>query len=191
MHEDDSEARFNKLVGGRIRDLRIDKEWSQRELADAVRGELGLDPSAITRLERGERALKLREAAVLANALDVGLYQLLADSDNPHLVEFIEINRSARREMKSGREAFARMAIDYTEAVHLIDNHPEILKGTESFMSNSWEYLMVEAKEVSDTNKPICRLHVTRSQFDLLLRIVSAAVTNVVDVAGSADEPEA
>ena len=71
MHDEDAEARFNKLVGGRLRVLRTEKGWSQRELADAVRDQLGLDPSAITRLERGERALKLREAAVIAGALEV------------------------------------------------------------------------------------------------------------------------
>ena len=66
MHPGESGAdeRFSRLFGDNVRRARAIKGWSQRRLAEAldVRG-VKLDPSAVTRIERGVREVKLREAA--------------------------------------------------------------------------------------------------------------------------------
>jgi transcriptional regulator with XRE-family HTH domain len=59
---DDADSVFNKRFGDLMRAAREEKDWSQRRLAELLE-EAGvrLDPSAITRIERGSRDVKLRE----------------------------------------------------------------------------------------------------------------------------------
>lgn len=59
--------------GARVRDARKGKKWSQRELGER----LGLDASAVSRLEAGVRMVRLGEAAQIADALDVPLASLV------------------------------------------------------------------------------------------------------------------
>ncbi|WP_461665658.1 helix-turn-helix domain-containing protein [Gordonia sputi] len=53
-----------------MKGYREERGWSQRRLSDEV-GKLGvkLDPSAITRIERGDREPKYREAVAISEAL--------------------------------------------------------------------------------------------------------------------------
>lgn len=64
--------------GKRIQEARADLEISQRELAErlAERG-LKLDPSAITRIEKGTRPVRVEEAVALAAVLDTRVSELL------------------------------------------------------------------------------------------------------------------
>lgn len=55
--------------GARIRDLRIDRGWSQRELSD--RTDNKLSPSRIANYEQGTRKLGVQEAEILGKALRV------------------------------------------------------------------------------------------------------------------------
>ena len=63
-------ALVGEVFGQNVRAARARKGWSQRELAEALdeRG-LKLDPSAVTRIERGTREVKLREAVAMAECL--------------------------------------------------------------------------------------------------------------------------
>ncbi len=62
-------------VGRRIAELRTEREVSQRRLAAA----LDLDPSAMSRIETGERGLAVRELVAAAEFLGVGADTLLRD----------------------------------------------------------------------------------------------------------------
>jgi transcriptional regulator with XRE-family HTH domain len=65
---------FNEKFGDVVRDARERRQWSQRRLAELL-DEAGvrLDPSAITRIERGTRDVKLREATAIASVLGIDL----------------------------------------------------------------------------------------------------------------------
>ena len=65
---------FNEKFGDVVRDARERRQLSQRRLAELLE-EAGvrLDPSAITRIERGTRDVKLREATVIASVLGIDL----------------------------------------------------------------------------------------------------------------------
>ena len=58
--------------GQRIRQLRLDKGWSQEDLADRA----GLHRTYIGMVERGERNISLRNIAVLASALEMQISEL-------------------------------------------------------------------------------------------------------------------
>jgi transcriptional regulator with XRE-family HTH domain len=80
MQQEDGEAdevdksAVNKQFGDLMREQREHRRWSQRRLADLLEQVgLRLDPSAITRIERGTRDVKLTEAIVIANVLEFDL----------------------------------------------------------------------------------------------------------------------
>lgn len=62
-------------VGQRIADLRAERGVSQRRLADV----LDLDPSALSRIESGERGLAVGELVAVAEFLGVEIDALLRD----------------------------------------------------------------------------------------------------------------
>lgn len=65
-------------VGERLAQLRAERSVSQRGLADAV----GLDPSALSRIESGERGLAVGELVAAAEHLGVETDRLLCDEQD-------------------------------------------------------------------------------------------------------------
>ncbi len=60
-------------VGERLAELRAARDLSQRDLAEAI----GLDPSALSRIESGERGLGVGELVATADYLGMNTDQLL------------------------------------------------------------------------------------------------------------------
>lgn len=67
-----------KRLGGRIRELRIERKLSQEKLAF----EAGLDRTYVSGVERGERNVSLVNLTKLAKALKVSLQELVAEIDD-------------------------------------------------------------------------------------------------------------
>lgn len=78
-----SAARVELDFSARVREARLLSGMTQKQLADAV----GLDASAISRLELGSRAIRLGEAALIADVLKTDVRQLIFGqlSDDPRL----------------------------------------------------------------------------------------------------------
>jgi transcriptional regulator with XRE-family HTH domain len=68
----DEERRFRRKFGDRIKELRVARDLSQRELA--IRA--GVLPSGISRWETSETLPTVYNALLVAKALDVGLDEL-------------------------------------------------------------------------------------------------------------------
>ena len=64
----------------RVRDLREDKDKTQREIADFLNMQL----TVYQRYERGERELPLWAAIKLSNYYNVSIDYLVGATDNPH-----------------------------------------------------------------------------------------------------------
>ncbi|WP_016890530.1 helix-turn-helix domain-containing protein [Mycobacteroides abscessus] len=65
---------INAQFGDRMRECRELRSWSQRQVADLLQAVgIKLDPSAITRIERGTRDVKLSEAIAIADVLGFDL----------------------------------------------------------------------------------------------------------------------
>ena len=60
----------------RIVELRMVRGLKQKELADA----LGIDPSSVSRIEKGERAVSVAELVRVADVLGVRVEDLLAET---------------------------------------------------------------------------------------------------------------
>ncbi|OBB79279.1 helix-turn-helix domain-containing protein [Mycolicibacterium peregrinum] len=177
MHEEDAEPGFDRRVGANIRDLRNKKGWSQRQLAEALQGDLRLDPSAVTRIERGERGIKLREASAIAAALDVALYQLVTHFDNPHDEELRQLTSSAHWEIKLAQEALHRMATAYLLAASTISKHGDVMTD----FSDSRQYLDEEARRAAERT-PAARLiaHTDDAHVAQIEEIIRAATGNLI-----------
>jgi transcriptional regulator with XRE-family HTH domain len=67
--------RTEEQIIERIRELREDRGIQKKTVAEA----LGVDPSAITRLESGQRGLAAAELATIADLLGVSTDELLRD----------------------------------------------------------------------------------------------------------------
>jgi HTH-type transcriptional regulator, competence development regulator len=67
-------------VGDRIRELREERDWSQREFAKRV----GINYSVINRIELGKRNVEDHELAKIADVFGVTTDYLLGRTDNPN-----------------------------------------------------------------------------------------------------------
>lgn len=109
------EAGFGELVRG----ARVERGWSQRELADL----LGLDTSAISRLEAGTRTTKLTEAVTLSEVLGVPLNALATRKDPVGRIE-AALGRADTR-ARSARTAVGAALRAYVEVSRLVADAPE------------------------------------------------------------------
>lgn len=64
-------------VGMRIREIRLQKKWTQEQLAEKV----GLTYTYIGRVERGQKNISLRTLGKIATALDVNVNAFFTYSD--------------------------------------------------------------------------------------------------------------
>jgi transcriptional regulator with XRE-family HTH domain len=67
-------------VGDRIRELREERDWSQREFAKRV----GINYSVVNRIELGKRSVEDHELAKIADVFGVTTDYLLGRTDNPN-----------------------------------------------------------------------------------------------------------
>lgn len=123
--EDEQVAVFSESFGQNLRAARAQKGWSQRELASALE-ECGvrLDPSAVTRIERGTREVKLREAATMADCLNVDLNELLIPQVNDPLSVAIELRRQAAACLRAAWLSVAQFGIQVQALTSLLDASP-------------------------------------------------------------------
>jgi transcriptional regulator with XRE-family HTH domain len=64
-----------KVLGGRLRQLRLAREWTQEHLAEAA----GITSTYTSDLERGEKVPSLSILLRLARGLDIPVAELLQD----------------------------------------------------------------------------------------------------------------
>lgn len=103
---------FGNAFGRNMRVARSQKSWSQRELAEALNAKgVKLDPSAVTRIERGDREVKLREAVAIADCLDTDLEHLLMPvGPDDELATVLELRRLAEERIRLSLDGFAGVA---------------------------------------------------------------------------------
>ncbi|GAB3563246.1 helix-turn-helix domain-containing protein [Spelaeicoccus albus] len=83
------------IFASRLREERERAGLSQIEFARRLSGMLDdtIDPSAMTRIEKGKRTVKIDEAVAIAQLLDVELMTLLTDTST--IDRHLEIKRAA------------------------------------------------------------------------------------------------
>jgi transcriptional regulator with XRE-family HTH domain len=69
-------AKFNKILGAYIKNKRLEKGWTQSDLAD----KLGNNFQNISRIERGEISPTLYWCSLLAKAFEMSLADFINDA---------------------------------------------------------------------------------------------------------------
>jgi transcriptional regulator with XRE-family HTH domain len=172
---------FGRIFGENVRRARTVKGWSQRRLAEAldIRG-VKLDPSAVTRIERGAREVKLREAAAIAQCLDIDIQELITPAGREPLAVIIQTLKSATDRMQAGRSALAEMA-SYLRAVEaLLSQNPELvedlrrLRGFDEHLDVEG-FIRREIHELTSNPAPEMTIAVDDRMLELLQDAASAA----------------
>lgn len=128
MHQSDAKS-VSSAFGERIRDARKARDnMSQRALAEAVaKFGLQLDPSAITRIERGERSVKVDEAVAIAAALETTVGFLLGE-ESQDAYSLAQIWRhSANAAMPSARSSLADYLSHVADIKFALTEYPELI----------------------------------------------------------------
>lgn len=115
------EQRFGSMVFESRRALGI----SQKELSDGLATQgLVLDNSAISRIEKGTRALRLSEAIVLARVLRFSL----ADFEEavPPAEDFARRRKSVDDALHTAHTALTNAADELSGLAFVVDGHPEV-----------------------------------------------------------------
>ena len=121
VHEDEVQS-TEAAFGGRVRAVRLDRQISQKALAD----EIGLDASAISRLEQGSRAIRLGESALIAKALNVELGYLVYGPDVDPVIELNRALANAGSAIERIRESATNLCAEMLEMIMLLSENPEI-----------------------------------------------------------------
>lgn len=176
-----ADERFSRNFGDNVRRARAVKGWSQRRLAEAldIRG-VKLDPSAVTRIERGAREVKLREAAAIAQCLGVDIQELITPAGREPLAVILQTLKSATDRMQAGRSALAEMA-SYLRAVEaLLSQYPELVEDLRRLRGFDEEldvegFLRREIRELTSNPAPETMIAVDDRMLELLQEAASAA----------------
>lgn len=103
-----------RLVGQRVANARKDRGWTQEALSEAI----GIEAVSLSRLETGDRALSLSTLARIADALGVGLGDLLdVQRDTPapeHAPDEAELLRLYGKLPDNKRDIVLRLVRDLT-----------------------------------------------------------------------------
>lgn len=184
---------FDKTFGLRVKNAREDRQWSQRKLAEELQHlDVKLDPSAVTRIERGTREVKLREAAAIAAALAVPLQDLAPPPSSTPREQFLSYIGRAGEQGEAARQALGVMCMYYALALHLLEHDPELLPelGTEltgikiddlRHVQGETTTAIIEAVTRELSKKPVAYATDAR-QMEHLVAIVNATIDNLIGV---------
>ncbi|MBZ4620982.1 helix-turn-helix domain-containing protein [Mycobacterium avium] len=195
MHGELSEdSKFNRRFGDLVRQHREAKSWSQRRLAQQLE-DVGvkLDPSAVTRIERGTREIRLREAVAIAAVLAIDLREFPRVEQDPR-AQLQSLLDSIAERRKWARSAFGGMAFYYVMAVQLLNDNPDLLEQLriEAKMDSPFdiaEFLRVEAEMAKGSANPVTKLAVTDEEHALIEEIIAASAINITE-AMTGNEPD-
>ncbi len=142
----------------RVRQSREGRGWTQEELARHL-AEVGLrlDPTAITRIERGDRAVRIEEAVAIAAALRTPLNALLQPVDG---VEWDHVNSLMRRyEQLSVTRAKAQEELGhiYDELVDAFAKYPTVADSFRRTMDHpankAWHDVLSQILQKADAQR--------------------------------------
>ena len=128
--------------------------------------------------------MKLREAAVFADCLDVELQQLMSPTGLDPLAMVLELLRNAEGKVRVGRSAFAEMALNVRSAEAFLQMHPELveelcrLRGVDE-TRDAHTFLVQQLQAVTSGSPSVEVPDAEERLLKLLQQTVSAAVEDM------------
>lgn len=145
----DQTRNIEKSIGEQISTLRKIKKYTQKKFAEVLTDHgLSVDSSAVSRLEKGERALKISECMIVAEALDVELTFLLRGVQTP-AQELKETRSFADFCMRDMSQSFADWLSSLLIAKWQLEKHPDLLANVSKDVTSHDEYLPWVAANLS------------------------------------------
>lgn len=127
--------------GASLRELRMAKGMSQRELAQRAAGYgVKIDPTAITRIERGERDVRLGEGYILAFLVGANL-SAMATRDP--MIRYHEQEAAVRQALIAARESLVQALGHLAEVRAELAGLPDALRETE-WSPEEWPRYMAD-----------------------------------------------
>ncbi|MEU7696664.1 helix-turn-helix transcriptional regulator [Microbispora hainanensis] len=109
---------IDRIVGQRVRDLRLRRGWTQQDVVVRLRSyDISLHQTAIARLEAGRRAVGISEAVSLARVFGVSLNDLVTPRISIEAIKELEAEVKGLEERVAMLENERRMAIDHSRAI--------------------------------------------------------------------------
>ena len=190
-----------ELFGANVRAARERLGLSQRALANALAGEgLSLDPSAVTRLERAEREVRISEAVVLARVLQTTVADLVGEVRDEPERALMRARVETDEEMNRARQALIEALRGFEYVQLLLRENPALLprladhmdpapRGVEDYLP--WVRKRVQ-RVVRDNAVAVGQ---TRADVDNLRRIATSLAAHAVvylgDIAATDEESRA
>lgn len=128
MQQQPSPASVDQSFGAQVNKYRQYRGLSQRAFAEHLNEKgMSVDASAISRIENGTRSVRLAEALVIADVLDVELGVLVLDTLTPSQ-EFRALRRAADMAMRSLEPAVLDFMDAFGDANRFLQENPELLE---------------------------------------------------------------
>ncbi|MCG8152579.1 helix-turn-helix domain-containing protein [Pimelobacter simplex] len=124
--DDDAAKRANRRFGDRVKTARESVGLTQRGLAERIQADYGLtiDPSAITRIEKGDRSARTAEISAIAGALDTTVAMLFGESRTSSLRD---LRDEADRSMRAARRDLSVWLSTLSTIRHILRIHPGLI----------------------------------------------------------------
>ncbi|WP_367273381.1 helix-turn-helix domain-containing protein [Galactobacter sp.] len=120
-------GRVEQEVGQQVALLRSQASLTQRQLADKLTDAgMAVDASAVSRIEKGQRALRVSEALILADVLDVDIDYLVSGVESPDR-DFRTTRRAADAMMNRLAPSIADWLNALSYAQELVSADPRLL----------------------------------------------------------------
>ncbi|TFH56832.1 helix-turn-helix domain-containing protein [Glutamicibacter arilaitensis] len=157
MHKNQTGA-IEKAIGAEIAKIRKERGLSQKQFIKKLSDNgLFIDASAVSRLERGDRALRIAECMIIAKSLEISVAMLLRGVQTPE-DRIKELAQQADLELTAARDRlWAGLATHYEVKLSL-ERNPELLDAMSDDydLESPEDYLPMVAKELS-LYEPISR----------------------------------
>ncbi|GAA3698953.1 hypothetical protein GCM10022377_09960 [Zhihengliuella alba] len=184
-----------ELFGRVVAMIRKHENLSQREFAERLtRRGMPVDASAVSRIEKGTRSVRLVEALVIAEVLDVDLNTLAGLSETPGQ-SLRHARKAADRAMQEALPRLVAMGWALLDAQDLLDSEPSLLEQLTDDAGggprDAEDYLAWVARRISEWDEPKTEEHVVVTGSDertaRMRGVYLALIDQVVTTAGEAE----
>ena len=148
VDESATDIPIDKRIGMNVERLRSEQSWSQSELARRMQAEgfEKFNQMSVSRTEKGERAVSVRELMAFAQVFDVHLHDLLNEPELSSIDVLLDRLEAAHEELRAALGKVERLRLDIAYMAERVDwtgqRMPPYRAGVLRYVQMSAEYLV-------------------------------------------------
>lgn len=145
----DQTKNIEKQIGAEISRVRKIRKLTQKQFADALSlAGMNVDATAVSRLEKGERSLRIAECVIIAEVLKMGIESLLRGVQTP-AQRIRETIREADLAFASAQGNLWVWLAHHYDAKLTLERLPELLATISPELDSAEDYLPMVANQMS------------------------------------------